>query len=263
MIASYETKYASRNIYLDLRKKELDKLRQPEADSGLMPLDARIDKYLDAVHEGKWRDPKQVQQMASLHVRPFYFYGSFISLTAGERHEFAENEVVNYYKCVIHDQNESLEQLKAEIDFLRDLSIEYRTAKEHLEQTLETRDRTIAELEETVKAKTAEGIKKVQMLNKQNAARLMEVVKLREQEKQIFEKELDLSERLRTKYHDEHKKMVEEVKDVKQVIEVPRLHYKHLDNLDYRSLRDQYDQYMTQQNFFREKTAVDRLKVRT
>ena len=49
-----------------------------------------------------------------------------------------------------------------------------------------------------------------------------------------------MSEKLQKKYHDEHKKMVEEVKDVKQIIEVPRLHYKHLDGLDYAKLRQQF-----------------------
>ena len=53
------------------------------------------------------------------------------------------------------------------------------------------------------------------MLNANNAKKLKEVISKREQEKFIFEKELDLSERLRTKYHNEHKKMVEEVKEVK------------------------------------------------
>ena len=75
-------------------------------------------------------------------------------------------------------------------------------------------------------------------MNAGNAQKLREVVEQREQEKEIFEKELEISERLRTKYHEEHKKMVAEVKDVKQIIQVPRLHYKYLDNLDYNSLRD-------------------------
>lgn len=58
IVSSYETKFASRNIYLDLKKTELDKLKVPEPESSLEALDARISRYLDDVHDGKWRDPK-------------------------------------------------------------------------------------------------------------------------------------------------------------------------------------------------------------
>lgn len=263
IVASYETKFASRNIYLDLRKTELDKLKVPEPGSTLMPLDARINKYLDEVHDGKWRDPTQIKPVANFHERPLYFYGSFVSLTSGEKRDFAESEVVNYFKCVISDQNETIEQQNAEIDFLKDLSIEYRTAKEKLERELADSKYELHELKEKIKANSAESIKKIEMLNNNNAKKLMEVVKQREQEKQVFDKELEISELLRTKYHDEHKKMLNEVKDVKQIIQIPRLHYKYLDNLDYQSLRDQYGEYKTKQEFFKNKTNVDRENIRT
>ena len=103
IVCSYETKFASRNLYLDLRKTELDKLKVPEPDSKLAPLDARINRYLDDLHDGKWKDPTQIRPMANYHDRPLFFYGSFVSLSQGEKLDFAESEVVNYYKCIVSD----------------------------------------------------------------------------------------------------------------------------------------------------------------
>lgn len=74
--------------------------------------------------------------MASYHSRPLFFYGSFVSLSEGEKLDFCENQVVNYYKCVVSDQNEAMDQMMAEIDYLKDLTIEYRDLKQRLEKEL-------------------------------------------------------------------------------------------------------------------------------
>lgn len=115
LISSYETKFASRNISLDLQEAELAKLKVSDPGSHHMPLDARIIKYQDAVHDGKWRDPEQINLVGSIYAKPMYFYGSYVSLSLGEKIEYLENDVLNYYKCIISDLNDTIEVQKSEI----------------------------------------------------------------------------------------------------------------------------------------------------
>ena len=59
--------------------------------------------------------------------------------------EFAEREVLCYYKCIVKDQSESIEQLKSEIVCLENLSVEYRGNKEQLEKDVEALNQEIGE----------------------------------------------------------------------------------------------------------------------
>lgn len=60
------------------------------------------------------------------------------------------------------------------------------------------------ELRERIISDAAKHIKRTEQLNANNAQKLMEVKRLREKEKDVYEKQLEISERLQKKYHEEH-----------------------------------------------------------
>lgn len=52
---------------------------------------------------GKWKDPMEEAGAPKVLTKPFDFYGAHVALSEQQKEEFAERELVNYYKCVIAD----------------------------------------------------------------------------------------------------------------------------------------------------------------
>lgn len=62
----------------------------------------------------------------------------------------------------------------------------------------------------------------------------------RETEKKILEAELDLSQKINKKIHQEYSRCLQELKEVKQTLKVPRLHYKFTEKQDWDEISKQF-----------------------
>jgi len=97
-----------------MKKSEIDYLKAPEKE-GYIPLAQRLSRYLNEKVADSWSDPKEIEDEPKFMKKPFKFYGDYVSLSQTDKTDFAERELVNYYKCIIKDQSKAIEQLKEEI----------------------------------------------------------------------------------------------------------------------------------------------------
>ena len=70
----------------------------------------------------------------------------------------------------------------------------------------------------------------------------------REKEKDVFETELALKERIRGEFEKINHKLLIEIKEVKTMLKVPRLHYKEIEKHDYQALKTQLSTYGNREN---------------
>lgn len=125
-------------------------------------------------------DPLNLGKEPELLGRPFYFYGGYVALSSDQKENFLEKDHVNYYKCIVGDLLETIEQLRREIDFTKDLAMEYREEKECLEAALEQVGKELANLREEFDKFKEDTRKKIIGLNNVNAQKMLEIKMQRE-----------------------------------------------------------------------------------
>jgi hypothetical protein len=110
-ICELAVNYNSSKLKIGISEAELTFLNS-EDNTGFVPLEQRLLRYLDDFESEVWEDPLEIKDQPNYFDKAFNFYGSYTTLSLQEKREHAESQVVNYYKCIIKDLSESNDNLK-------------------------------------------------------------------------------------------------------------------------------------------------------
>ena len=68
-----------------------------------VPLEERLAHYLDNVKEKDRKDPLGLSDKPNDLMKPFYFYGGYVALSAQELFEYRESEKIKHLQRVMLD----------------------------------------------------------------------------------------------------------------------------------------------------------------
>lgn len=137
--------------------------------------------------------------------------------------------------------SESMEQMKTEIECVNLSALEYREHKERLELEKIAFEKEIVHLKAKVEYAWAEGRKNTEQLLMVNWKKMTEIKNHRDLEKDAWDEEMDVNEKIRERLQKMNDQLVQEIKEVKQIVKIPRLHYKEIEKSNLATLNDQYD----------------------
>lgn len=178
-----------------MTKDEINFLNEPQGDH--VSLENRLVRYLNDLNSEAWTDPLEIGKQPNLMQRPFNFYGEMVALSHPQRESFAEDQLVNYYKCIIKDMSEAKDSLIQEADHLTFMSVDYRTKMEKLQVEKADLIKQVDSLKKKLAKEIADAEKRIAGMNNQNFKKSNEIKKERAAEKEIFDQELKLSEKIR------------------------------------------------------------------
>ena len=261
-VIGYATKYFEAKVAFDVSKAELDFLKRPE-DPSVLGLDARVDRYLDEKAAGTWQDPRGIEDLDEALKRPLRFYGGHCALSIGERVQIAEDQVCCYYKCRIKDMIEAADHAQSQIGFLLGENRSLRKEVLRLEAVEESLRKKVADLEQQHEDTLKIHAQKLEKITDNHFMKMRQLKADMKNQKEIFERELELSEQVRSKLENLQEKMSKEYTDLAQVVRVPRLHYKEIEKLDYEELQNQHRKYLEKEKELLKLKRVDKTKMRT
>jgi len=89
-------------VRIDFANEEMNELRYP-SNPEMVPLDVRIHRYIESLEQKSWRESPLTVGLGPDLRGPLKFFGSYVKLNALDKTFIAENEVLQYYKCIIKD----------------------------------------------------------------------------------------------------------------------------------------------------------------
>ena len=127
-ICEYANLYRAKCIAIDQNLKELKRLQESNVyPPPFMPLDKRIKHFTAEIAQVSRVDPLYLDEDPNVLMKPFYFYGGYVALSAADSAGFWENDCNSFHKNNIYHLQESNAHLKSEVDAL--LSENYRQAR--------------------------------------------------------------------------------------------------------------------------------------
>ena len=109
-----QTKYNETNLNSGIASSIMAAIQKPPAgyeDCGdvFIPLDKRIDRYMDELAELPDEDPLGIKEMGNtLQMQPFSFYGAYVQLNNTEKQSFIANNSITYLKLQNLDMLEAI-----------------------------------------------------------------------------------------------------------------------------------------------------------
>ena len=116
-ICEYANLYRAKQIAIDRNLTELKRLQESEVHPPpFMPLDERVKHFTAEITQPSRVDPLYLDEEPNFLMKPFYFYGGYVALSAADKLSFCQNDFNKFHRKNLYLLQESNDHLKSQVD---------------------------------------------------------------------------------------------------------------------------------------------------